>query len=153
MQYLRNALSDFYPVFFYLFVFSSSVTYVKTEKMTFTPPSGLNILKYEMGLEGEALNWFRSFLCGRCQNVRVEGYESVEILIKFGVPPRSVLGPVLFNIYIRSLYNTVHNLNFNIHLFMALLRTIRYSNLSTWDSNSMCWHTNFPNCSTRLQIG
>ena len=43
MQYLRNAQSDFDPVFFYLFVFSSSVTYVKTEKMVFTPPpsSGL----------------------------------------------------------------------------------------------------------------
>ena len=77
----------------------------------------LNILKYEMGLEGEALNWFRSFLCGRCQKVRVKGYESVEILIKFGVPQGSVLGPVLLNIYIRSLYNTVHNLNFNIHGF------------------------------------
>ena len=38
MQYLRNAQSDFDPVFFYLFVFSSSVTYVKTEKMVFTPP-------------------------------------------------------------------------------------------------------------------
>ena len=35
----------------------------------------LNILKYEIGLEGEALNWFRSFLCGRCQKVRVEGYD------------------------------------------------------------------------------
>ena len=41
MQYLRNAESDFDPVFFYLFVFSSSVTYVETEKMVFTPPSGI----------------------------------------------------------------------------------------------------------------
>ena len=41
MQYLRNAQSDFDPVFFYLFVFSSSVTYVKTEKMVFTPPPPL----------------------------------------------------------------------------------------------------------------
>ena len=38
MQYLRNAQSDFDPVFSYLFVFSSSVTYAKTEKMVFTPP-------------------------------------------------------------------------------------------------------------------
>ena len=38
MQYLWNAQSDFNPFFFYLFVFSSSVTYVKTEKMVFTPP-------------------------------------------------------------------------------------------------------------------
>ena len=38
MQYLRNAKSDFDPVLFYLFVFSSSVTYVITEKIVFTPP-------------------------------------------------------------------------------------------------------------------
>ena len=41
MQYLRNAQSDFDPFFFYLFVFNSSVTYVKTEKMVFTPPPPL----------------------------------------------------------------------------------------------------------------
>ena len=41
MQYLRNAQSDFDPFFFYLFIFSSSVTYVKTEKMVFTPPPPL----------------------------------------------------------------------------------------------------------------
>ena len=76
-----------------------------------------NILKCEKGLEGEALNWFCNFLCGRCQKVHVEGYESVEILIKFGVPQGSVLGSVLSNIYIIYLYNTVHNLNFNIHGF------------------------------------
>ena len=44
MQYLRNAQSDFDPVFFYLFVFSSSVTYVKTEKMVFTPPPPLALI-------------------------------------------------------------------------------------------------------------
>ena len=46
MQYLRNAWSDFDPFFFYLFVFSSSVTYVKTEKMTFTPPPPPSGLKW-----------------------------------------------------------------------------------------------------------
>ena len=44
MQYLRNAQSDFDPVFFYLFVFSSSVTYVKTEKMVLTPPPPLALI-------------------------------------------------------------------------------------------------------------
>ena len=56
MQYLRNAQSDFDPVSFYLFVFSSSVTYVKTEKMVFTPPpppppSGLNLLIWIKGIK------------------------------------------------------------------------------------------------------
>ena len=67
----------------------------------------LHILRREIGIDGTALNWFASFLQGRCQKVRVEGFESTEIIIKFGVPQGSVLGPVLFNIYIRSLYNSV----------------------------------------------
>ena len=110
----------------------------------------LNILKYKMGLEGEALNWFRSFLCGGCQKVRVEGYESVEILIKFGVPQGSVWGQSC-STFILDLF-IIQSIVL-ISIFMALLTTIRYSNLSIWDSNSMCWLANFPNCSTRLQIG
>ena len=44
-----NAQSDFDPFFFYLFVFSSSVTYVKTEKMVYTPPLALTCLKVPEG--------------------------------------------------------------------------------------------------------
>ncbi len=75
----------------------------------------LNILKHELGITGTAWKWFHSFLTGRCQRVRVNGTESYEIIIKFGVPQGSVLGPVLFNLYIRSLYSTVEDLGFKIH--------------------------------------
>ena len=77
----------------------------------------LQILESEIGIKGTALKWFRSFISGRCQRVKINGFESEEIIIKFGVPQGSVLGPILFNIYIRSIYSSVTSQSFNIHGF------------------------------------
>ena len=77
----------------------------------------INIIKHKIGVTGHALKWLKSFITGRCQKITIGDCKSIEITIKFGVPQGSVLGPVLFNIYIWSLYHTVHNLQFNIHGF------------------------------------
>ena len=75
----------------------------------------LRILKNEIGIRGKVLLWFESFLKGRVQRIRLGETTSEFITIKFGVPQGSVLGPVLFNIYIRSIYKHIQALKFMIH--------------------------------------
>ena len=75
----------------------------------------LKILHHEIGITGNALKWFRSFITGRSQLIRIGNAQSETLVMKFGVPQGSVLGPILFNLYIRSLYRTVQNLSFSIH--------------------------------------
>ena len=61
----------------------------------------LRILQHEIGVEGKALQWFRSFLFGRTQKVKIGESYSEEGSLEFGVAQGSVLGPILFKIYIR----------------------------------------------------
>ena len=77
----------------------------------------LQILKSEIGIDGTALKWFESFLIGRTQTIKI-GDEYSEILeLLYGVAQGSVLGPPLFKIYIRSLYNYVEPTKFTIEGF------------------------------------
>ncbi len=77
----------------------------------------LNRLEQYAGIRGTALNWFASYLEGRTFSVEIDNITSSSAACTSGVPQGSVLGPLLFSIYLLPLPNIFHKLLTSYHCY------------------------------------
>lgn len=70
-------------------------------------PTLVRRLEYTFGFSGTALQWLTSYLSQRQQFVRVGDCKSNTVACIHGVPQGSVLGPLLFSLYISPISNII----------------------------------------------
>lgn len=63
------------------------------------------------------MEWFRSYLSGRNQQVVIDGIRYDKFDIHFGLPKDSCLGPLLFSIYTSLLFKIVSEHLLSVHCY------------------------------------
>ena len=69
------------------------------------------------GLDGTVLLWLKSYLSNRKQKIKIGDSFSESVILPFGVPQGSVLGPPLFTLYTSPLSQIIFKYKVTHHLY------------------------------------
>ena len=106
----------------------------------------INRLNTNYGIQGKALNWFSSYLTGRTYKVKINNTISDPMPLNYGVPQGSILGPILFSLYIKEIQEIIHSHNINSHfyaddiqLYMKCTKDTDFTNLENCLNRIISW--------------
>jgi len=71
------------------------------------PPDRLLTILAASGVDSRVVVWVREFLVGRTRRVKIGGQLSKEVKLTTGVPQGSVLGPLLFLVYVHDIWRNI----------------------------------------------
>jgi hypothetical protein len=84
------------------------------------------------GIDGKLYEWVSAFLKGRSQSVKIDNIFSSIVTVTSGVPQGSVLGPILFLMFINDICDLFNDLNVKSKLFADDLKL--YANRTDGDA-------------------
>lgn len=87
----------------------------------------LHKLKY-YGINGAALSWFDSYLSNRLQYVEIDSSKSSYLSLSTGVPQGSILGPLLFLIYMNDITESSSYFKFILYADDSTLKSVINTN-------------------------
>ena len=102
----------------------------------------IDCLQKQFKVGGQVLKWLTSYLSGRSFQVKINSCLSNGVILLYGVPQGSILGPILFLLYISEIEKIAQLHGFSVHVFaddMQLYISFKRNNLlSTLSSIEQC---------------